>query len=166
MGKGTWIDNSIQWHIISVSVNIAVQILWCPIFFAETLTWKSLIRLFVCSFGNPLAHWLQVVISVHSHSTEFLSQTSLLFTFSFEPTATLNGLLSSDRSRAGQLTSEVVSVDDHLSLGQLSATQLSESHIRMTPSVLQCNTSNSLGGNEEAIIELDETPPKIQQESR
>ena len=91
-----------------------------------------------------------------------------------------NGLLSADmpathhpnqllsHPRAGQLTSEVVSVDDHLSLGQLSATQLSESQYQMT-SVLQCNTSSPLGGrSEEAIIELDErrTPPKIQQKSR
>ena len=90
-------------------------------------------------------------------------------------------------ARAGQLTSEVVSVDDHLSLGQLSATQLSEisqfgnnSAGPLGPSadhqnsLLQCNTSNSLGGHEEAIIELEEqnhdhrTPkaPKIQQKSR
>ena len=96
-------------------------------------------------------------------------------------------------ARAGQLTSEVVSVDDHLSLGQLSATQLSEisqfgpnnsrsrgpsgSDHHQNSLVLQCNTSNSLGGHEEAIIELEEqnhdidhrTPkalPKIQQKSR
>ena len=93
-------------------------------------------------------------------------------------------------ARAGQLTSEVVSVDDHLSLGQLSATQLSEisqfGNNSAGPSgpsadhqnsLLQCNTSNSLGGHEEAIIELEEqnhdhdrTPkalaPKIQQKSR
>ena len=98
-------------------------------------------------------------------------------------------------ARAGQLTSEVVSVDDHLSLGQLSATQLSEisqfgpnnsgsgligpsssseNHHRNSL-MLQCNTSNSLGGHEEAIIELEEqnhdhrtpkAPPKIQQKSR
>ena len=100
-------------------------------------------------------------------------------------------------ARAGQLTSEVVSVDDHLSLGQLSATQLSEisqfgpnnsgsgligpsssseNHHRNSL-MLQCNTSNSLGGHEEAIIELEEQnhdhdrtpkalPPKIQQKSR
>ena len=95
-------------------------------------------------------------------------------------------------ARAGQLTSEVVSVDDHLSLGQLSATQLSEisqfgpnnsrsrgpsgSDHHQNSLVLQCNTSNSLGGHEQAIIELEEqnhdidrTPkalPKIQQKSR
>ena len=92
-------------------------------------------------------------------------------------------------ARAGQLTSEVVSVDDHLSLGQLSATQLSEisqfgNNSAAGPSgpsadhqnsLLQCNTSNSLGGHEEAIIELEEqnhdhrtpkAPPKIQQKSR
>ena len=93
-------------------------------------------------------------------------------------------------ARAGQLTSEVVSVDDHLSLGQLSATQLSEisqfGNNSAGPSgpsadhqnsLLQCNTSNSLGGHEEAIIELEEQnhdhdrtpkalPPKIQQKSR
>ena len=88
---------------------------------------------------------------------------------------------------AGQLTSEVVSVDDHLSLGQLSATQLSYnaadntanlSQLRDHPSSLQnrnetlvldgaftnhqiqCNTSPL----EEAIIEMEQpsviqTPP-------
>ena len=85
---------------------------------------------------------------------------------------------------AGQLTSEVVSVDDHLSLGQLSATQLSNvsadtTHLSQLPSLradgtatlllaesfnnhqIQCNTSPL----EEAIIEMDtptfiQTPPK------
>ena len=84
---------------------------------------------------------------------------------------------------AGQLTSEVVSVDDHLSLGQLSATQLSATadttHLSQLPSLradgtetlllaesfnnhqIQCNTSPL----EEAIIEMEQptfiqTPPK------
>lgn len=58
---------------------------------------------------------------------------------------------SHNYARAGQLTSEVVSVDDHLSLGQLSATQLSEnlSHFE-----IQGNS----GTQEEAIIELDQSP--------
>lgn len=55
------------------------------------------------------------------------------------------------QARAGQLTSEVVSVDDHLSLGQLSATQLSEnlSHFE-----IQGNSGN----HEEGIIELEQSP--------
>ena len=83
---------------------------------------------------------------------------------------------------AGQLTSDVVCVDDHLSLDQLSATQLSQlEHTRLSQlpslradgtetqllaesfnnkSLLHCHSSNSLGGNEEALIEMVEMIPR------
>ena len=86
-------------------------------------------------------------------------------------------------ARAGQLTSDVVCVDDHLSLDQLSATQctfeqgLETTRLSQLPSLraddtetqllaesfnnksllLNCpSQSNSLGGNEEALIEMVE----------
>ena len=112
--------------------------------------------------GHQLLRHLHLFSSVDPASLNFNGLLSADMPATHHP----NQLLS--HPRAGQLTSEVVSVDDHLSLGQLSATQLSESQYQMT-SVLQCNTSSPLGGRcEEAIIELDErrTPPKIQQKSR
>ena len=97
-----------------------------------------------------------------------------LFIYRADPSSAASQLLPNS-ARAGQLTSEVVCVDDHLSLGQLSATQISDTtHLSQLPSLradgtetqllaesfnksmqLQCNTSNSLGGNEEAIIEME-----------
>ena len=87
-------------------------------------------------------------------------------------------------ARAGQLTSDVVCVDDHLSLDQLSATQctfeqglLETTRLSRLPSLraddtetqllaesfnnksllLNCpSQSNTLGGNEEALIEMVE----------
>ena len=87
-------------------------------------------------------------------------------------------------ARAGQLTSDVVSVDDHLSLDQFSATQCTfeqglfeTTRLSQLPSLraddtetqllaesfnnksllLNCpSQSNSLGGNEEALIEMVE----------
>ena len=87
-------------------------------------------------------------------------------------------------ARAGQLTSDVVCVDDHLSLDQLSATQctfeqglLETTRLSQLPSLraddtetqllaesfnnksllLNCpSQTNSLGGNEEALIEMVE----------
>ena len=122
-----------------------------------------------------------------SNTTHYLN--GLTFSAGIDQSAVV-GAATAAAARAGQLTSEVVSVDDHLSLGQLSATQLSEisqfGNNSAGPSgpsadhqnsLLQCNTSNSLGGHEEAIIELEEQnhdhdrtpkalPPKIQQKSR
>lgn len=62
-----------------------------------------------------------------------------------------------------ELTSEVVCVDDHLSLGQLSATQLSLDCQLYAPNNLVCNSSNSLGGHEEAIIEMQEPALSLMQ---
>ena len=87
------------------------------------------------------------------------------------------------RAHAGQLTSDVVCVDDHLSLDQLSATQLSQldtTRLSQLPSLradgtetqllaesfnnkslLHCpDSTNSLGGNEEALIEMVEMIPR------
>ena len=86
-------------------------------------------------------------------------------------------------AHAGQLTSDVVCVDDHLSLDQLSATQLSQldtTRLSQLPSLradgtetqllaesfnnkslLHCpDSTNSLGGNEEALIEMVEMIPR------
>jgi hypothetical protein len=51
-------------------------------------------------------------------------------------------------ARAGQLTSEVVCVDDHLSLGQLSATQLSD----ISTVCHQANDTNLVSGQLPSLI--------------
>ena len=142
--------------------SFAPSWIWLPIHFEGAGgAALSFIKLQITK-GHQLLRHLHLFSSVDPASLNFNGLLSADMPATHHP----NQLLS--HPRAGQLTSEVVSVDDHLSLGQLSATQLSESQYQMT-SVLQCNTSSPLGGrSEEAIIELDErrTPPKIQQKSR